>query len=62
MPCTTLRTETEWVETLDDGWNVLDPDLDGLADVAARDVGGLPRTDHYGRGTAAQRVAEELLR
>ena len=61
VPCTTMRTETEWVETLEGGWNVLDPDLSLVADVAVRDVPSGAKAQPYGDGRAAQRVARELL-
>ncbi len=59
-PCTTVRTETEWVETLTDGWNVLSPDLADLADVVTRPVPTAPRAMPYGDGHAASRVVTEL--
>jgi UDP-N-acetylglucosamine 2-epimerase (non-hydrolysing) len=59
-PCTTLRTETEWVETLDGGWNVLDPDLARLRELAVRLRPSGPQAQPFGDGHAAERVVEAL--
>ncbi|MHA7862048.1 non-hydrolyzing UDP-N-acetylglucosamine 2-epimerase [Tessaracoccus sp. Y36] len=60
-PTTTIRTETEWTETIDSGWNILDPELTQLSDVIVRPA---PTTDlgqPYGDGHASERVIEALL-
>jgi UDP-N-acetylglucosamine 2-epimerase len=66
VPCITLRSETEWVETVAAGWNRLvgdDPSGLGaaLADSAFMDR-SRPRPDLYGDGNAAQRIVAALER
>ena len=66
VPCITLRTETEWVETVAAGWNRLvgdDPSglRAALADSTFMDR-SRPRPDLYGDGNAAQRIVAALER
>ena len=60
VPCVTLRDRTEWVETVEAGWNTL-VDLDSDAAVAALERP--PPEEHpplYGDGHAARRVVDAL--
>jgi len=61
VPCTTLRTETEWPETLTGGWNVLHPDPPGLTAVVTRGVPEPTDITPYGDGHSADLVVETLL-
>jgi len=60
-PCITLREETEWVETVADGWNILvgarqDKILAAIRDFAPQ----AGQNNHYGDGRASEKIIRYL--
>lgn len=59
--CITLRSETEWVETLENGWNMtigLDPDR--LEVALKRETPSIPPSSVFGSGDAATQIVRAL--
>ncbi|HWI16415.1 MAG TPA: UDP-N-acetylglucosamine 2-epimerase (non-hydrolyzing) [Vicinamibacterales bacterium] len=61
VPCVTMRDETEWVETVDAGWNVLvGASRDALARAVAEWRAPADRPVLYGDGRASARIVSVL--
>ena len=61
VPCITLRPETEWVETVEAGWNVVvGADREKVVEAVRSFKMDKPRPELYGDGLAAEKVVEVL--
>jgi len=60
-PCVTLRSETEWIETLHDNWNTLSgTNPDKIIQAINLPPPGSPRRNEFGEGNAALLTILEL--
>jgi UDP-N-acetylglucosamine 2-epimerase len=61
VPCVTLRTTTEWVETVETGWNrLVATDAEAIAAAVREAAPGAEHPDLYGDGRASERIADLL--
>ena len=60
VPCSTIRTETEWKETLVNGWNVIVDDLSDLQELSKRPAPESEQPTPFGNGQTAERIIDCL--
>ena len=61
VPCVTMRTETEWVETVQAGWNVVvGADREKIINAVRSFKTGNLRPEFYGDGRAAENIVKIL--
>lgn len=62
VPCITVREQTEWVETLNNGYNVLaNPNYDELkSKIVNANINKNNKINYYGDGKAAERIVKLL--
>jgi UDP-N-acetylglucosamine 2-epimerase len=62
VPCITLRDETEWVETVQTGWNILvGADIHQIVDAVKNFQEPADHPQLYGDGNAGQRIIDHIL-
>lgn len=61
--CITMRTETEWVETLHDSWNIVTgPDTDKIVAAVSSPLPTAARRNDFGNGKSAEIITEYISR
>lgn len=61
VPCITLRDETEWIETLEDGWNALvGTETEDILDAIEKFNPAGTKSKSFGDGHAAEKIARIL--
>jgi UDP-GlcNAc3NAcA epimerase len=61
VPCVTVRTTTEWVETVEEGWNrLVAADADAIVAGISEAQPNLNHPPLYGDGHAADLIADVL--
>ena len=62
VPCVTMRDETEWVETVEDGWNILvGADMEKIFSAAGSFDPHSEQREMFGRGDASKRIVQAIL-
>jgi UDP-GlcNAc3NAcA epimerase len=58
-PCITLRNETEWIETVENGWNIIvGADKVKIKDAILNFKCSKPKEGHFGFGDAAKKIVD----